>query len=101
MNTPFYDIAIGSDGDLDLSSGDLVFKFSDPQNLDDMLESYPGEWKSSLQTGIGLSSFTNSSQASRLLADAKLQFTADGFRGSPIVTFNNSILQISTSPITR
>jgi hypothetical protein len=101
MNNPFYDIALDAEQDMDFSTGDITFALSDQQNIDDILISFPGEWKQYPQVGVGLPSFLNGSQGNKLIADSKLQLIADGFIGTPIVTLNNSILEIDTSNITR
>lgn len=85
------------DGDLyiNTSNGDLDIVFSDDQNIEDIIQSFPGDWKQWPQVGVGVSSYIKSAgKEQELIRNLIVQLKADGF------TVDNAKATISDGTIT-
>ena len=74
-----YDLALNTDGDLDIQDGDLVIGESDYIHVKHILESYPGDWKQYPELGIGIQKQINSPITRAFKRKAKIQLESDGY----------------------
>ncbi len=90
MATLFQDIKLSSDGDLDLSSGDLLIAASDQQHIIDIIMTFPNEWKQYPSVGVGLPGyFKTSGKEQEVRRNVDVQLTNDGYTVSnPVVTLD-------------
>lgn len=96
-NNLFQDIQCNSDNaDLYFNTfdGDFDIMGSDQQHIEDILQSFNGDWKQFPMVGVGISSYLNSvGQEQRLPREVIVQLRADGY------TCDNPIIQINQGNI--
>lgn len=74
------DIYTNIDHDVEFSNGDFIIDYSDSTHIQDIIESFPGEWKEFPTLGVGLMQYLNSSgKEQELKNEIKRQITADGY----------------------
>lgn len=74
------DIQHTSSGDIDLSSGDLLYTESTGQHQKDILLSGKGHYKESPETGVGAMEYINDNEPDNLLRSIRNEFTRDGMK---------------------
>ena len=74
------DIQHTSDGDLDLSTGDVLYGESTAQHQRDILLAGKGHYKEAPETGVGVMEYINDSDAGNLLRSIRKEFTRDGMK---------------------
>lgn len=89
------DFQLDTDGDLLISGGDFVIGLSDQQNIEDIIQAFPGWWKQSPQLGVGIRSYVKGGDIQELEQSVLIQLTADGFKvNNPRASFINDKLTI-------
>lgn len=79
------------DGDIDLSSGDIVWGESTRQHQRDIILTHPGELKHALDSGVGVDDFINDDNPDELLRKTRQEFIKDGQKVTKI-SFNNGTI---------
>lgn len=67
-----------NDGDFLLEGQDLVIGESTTQHQQQLLLTYPGEWKQNPLTGVGLTDWLNDERSRDLVTEIRRQFKSDG-----------------------
>ncbi len=75
----FQDFLLDDDGDLLIQNGDFVVGSSDVQHVEDIINSFVGEWKQYPILGVGLLSYLNSENAQQASTNIKQQLQSDGY----------------------
>lgn len=75
----FQDFLLDDDGDLLIQNGDFVVGPSDPQHVEDIIESFIGEWKQYPLVGVGLMQYLKSENGQAAINVIKQQLQADGY----------------------
>jgi hypothetical protein len=77
------------------NAGDYDINFSDNQHIEDIIQSFNGDWKQFPMVGVGVSSYLASTgQQQQLTREILIQLKADGF------TVDNPIVKIVNGNIT-
>jgi hypothetical protein len=96
-NNIYQDIRL-ENGDLyyNASTGDFDIEYSDDQNVEDIIQSFPGDWRQYPQIGVGCGAYLNSSgQEQKLSSEVILHLKSDGFIvDNPTVKIANSTINI-------
>jgi hypothetical protein len=87
------DILLDDDGDLLIVNDDFRIGLSDEQHIEDILISYPGEYKQSPLCGVNIRRAINGSIDGVVRRDVRLNLEADGYQVNNIV-FTESELSI-------
>lgn len=74
------DIANTSEGDIDFSSGDIVYVESTGQHQQDILLSDKGHYKEVPATGVGIINFLHETDPENLLRSVHKEFSRDGMK---------------------
>lgn len=92
-------------GDLLIQNGDLVLGESNTQNVFDLINSAPGEFKQYPSIGLGINSYLNANvDETSLTQKIQIQLNGDGFNTQKmIVSFDNTndTETIDVSGVTR
>lgn len=86
------DIKQTSEGDLDLSSGDIVFANeydATEQHKIDILYASQGDFKESPLTGVGIMEYINSEDNGTMFRDIAIQMQRDGIKVNEVGTDGN------------
>jgi len=75
----FQDFLLDDDGDLLIQNGDFVVGASDVQHVEDIINSFVGEWKQYPILGAGLLQYLNSENAQQASTNIKQQLQSDGY----------------------
>ncbi|MCM1086503.1 MAG: hypothetical protein NC357_09265 [Bacteroides sp.] len=78
------DIKHTEDGDLDLSTGDLLYATSDYQHQKDILLARKGHYKEHPETGVGIEDYRNETDPEELLRAIRQEFASDGMKVSKV-----------------
>ncbi len=92
----FADFLLDSDGDLLIQNGDFVVGASDIQHVEDIIESFVGEWKQYPILGVGLMTYLKSQNGAKAITAIKQQLQSDGYSLSN-VKIDNTINGIKVS----
>lgn len=87
------DFLVDENGDEALVDGDLLLAASDEEHIQDILISYPGEWKQFPFVGVNITRIIRGSIDGTVRRDIRLNLTADGYRVGNII-FNENELKI-------
>ena len=80
------------DGDLLVKNGDFLFGESDEQNIHDLINDAPGEWKEFLNVGLGINYYLNSRMDKTSITQAvRIQLQNDGFNTDKMVLLFDNI----------
>ena len=82
----FQDFQLDDDGDLNIQNGDFVTAPSDVQHVEDIINSFIGEWKQYPILGVGLLQFLNSENPQQASTNIKQQLQSDGYSLQSVVT---------------
>lgn len=74
------DYLLDDNGDLLIKDGDFVVGPSDNQHIQDILQSFQGEWKQFPLTGAGILQATNTGRPQDQINNAKAQLQAGGYQ---------------------
>lgn len=90
------DIALDSNGDLEISNGDFVIQQSDQQHVQDIFKAHKGEYKEWPLVGFGASGYLKKTTLSKaeFLRNLKVQLRYDGYE-SPKIIINETIEQLT------
>ena len=85
------DIKLGDDNDLFIDeTGDFVFADSDTRHVDDIIDSYVGQWREFPAVGVGVKRKQSQSGSIQIVSrEIRVQLVADGYTVSGI-KFDNS-----------
>lgn len=73
-------------GDLQIIDGDFSIGFSDVQHQQDIIGSYPGEWKQFPLVGVGINDFVGSTgKKSTAENQIRQQLIADGYKINRVI----------------
>lgn len=72
------DILETADGDIDFSSGDIVYTESTQQHERDLLYARKGDYKAAPGVGVGVENYLKDERAADMLPEIRRQFTNDG-----------------------
>ena len=78
------DIKHTEQGDLDLSTGDLLYVSSDYQHQKDILLARKGYYKEHPEMGVGIEDYRNETDPEELLRSIRQEFAADGMKVSKV-----------------
>lgn len=90
------DIQHTSNGDIDLTSGDLLYTESTAQHQRDILISGKGHYKESPETGVDVMEYVNDNEPEKLLRSIRKEFTRDGMKVKK-VSMDNTIASYEKS----
>lgn len=90
------------DGDLWIKNGDFITGPSDSQNIYDIIDSAPGDWKQFPSIGVNLNFYSNITALNHLNTlqlNIKNQLIADGFNAKlSKITFDQSTSKLNINP---
>lgn len=86
----FKDLLLDADGDLLIDKGDFVVGDSDARHVEDIIESFPGEWKQFPSMGVGIMTFLKSENGKAAVALIQSQLQADGYSINAIDVKNDN-----------
>ncbi len=96
----FTDFQQDSEGDLLITNGDWTMGLSDQQNIQDIIEAFPGWWKQFPQLGVGIRSYVKGGDVQELEQRILIQLTGDGFKvNNPRVSLENDKLIVSPNAV--
>ncbi len=72
------DFLLNSNGDLDISGGDLHIGFSDLQHQEHILIAQKGSLKELPDRGVGIENFLNDSEIDEMVLEVRSEFEKDG-----------------------
>ena len=75
----FQDFLLDDEGDLLIQNGDFIVGSSDVQHVEDIINSFVGEWKQYPILGVGLLRYLNSENAQQASTNIKQQLQSDGY----------------------
>ncbi len=74
------DILLDQNNDLAIQNGDFVVGLSDPQHVDLILQTNPGEWKEFPQVGFGVKGYLKSVENTvKFKRNLRIQLNFDGY----------------------
>lgn len=73
------DLAINTEGDLLVVSGDLAIDDSDFTHIEHIMASYPGDWKENPELGYGIPTELNGALTRESRRRLKIQLESDGY----------------------
>jgi hypothetical protein len=77
---------------IDATTGDFLLADSDPQHVQDIINSYAGWWKEFPTLGVGVKRFLGASGGVQVVKRAiKIQLNSDGYRADKVVISNNQV----------
>lgn len=80
-----------SDNDLVVKNADLILAESDDQHIVDTINAAPGWWKESFPDGVGIMQyFKGRNVQQELQRSIKLNLQSDGYKSSPVISYDNS-----------
>ncbi len=85
----FEDFLLDENGDLLIQDGDFVVGPSDGQHVEDIIQSFIGEWKQFPLVGVGLMQYLKSQNGQAAINVIKQQLQSDGYSVSTVNVKNN------------
>lgn len=79
------DFLLDANGDELIVNDDLLIGFSDDQHIEDILRSYPGEWKQFPLCGVNIKRAVNGTVDGSIRRDVRLNLESDGYKVKNIV----------------
>jgi hypothetical protein len=80
------DILLDENGELLFRNGDFVVGPSDKQNIQSILNAFPGWWKQFPEVGVGMMKYLNSTgREQEMQRNIKLQLESDGFTVDSVI----------------
>ena len=77
--------------DIAVENNDLTLVESDSQHVIDTINACQGWWKESFSDGVGILSYLKSRNAQQRLARSiKINLKADGYKSSPVVSYDSN-----------
>lgn len=74
------DIQHTDNGDIDISSGDIIYSESTSQHQKDILLADKGHYKESPEIGVGAINYVNDTEPENLYRTIRKEFTRDGMK---------------------
>lgn len=90
------DIQHTESGDIDLSTGDLLYAESTARHQRDILLAGKGHYKESPETGVGAMEYINDNEPENLLRSIRKEFTRDGMKVTK-VSMDNTVANYEES----
>ncbi len=78
------DIKQTENGDIDLSTGDMLYTESTRQHQKDLLLAGKGHYKETPEAGVGAASYLNDNEPGNLFRAIRKEFTRDGMKVTKI-----------------
>lgn len=94
----FQDFLLDEDGDLLIQNGDFVVGPSDVQHVEDIIQSFLGEWKQFPFVGVGLLQYIKSEDGQKAVTSIKEQLQADGYSLTSVNVKNSNDNAIVSFP---
>lgn len=85
------DIKQTQDGDIDLSSGDILYEESTDRHKQDILIADKGHYKGSPETGAGLVNFLHDENPENMLRTIRQECTKDGMKVQKVAMLSSGI----------
>jgi hypothetical protein len=84
-----FDIGL-EDNDIVIENSDLILCESDDQHIVDTINAAPGWWKESFSDGVGIINYLKGRDVQQdLQRSIKLNLQSDGYKASPVISYDN------------